>query len=129
MRDATPEESQELKDRYPQLLSNSAPDGRPYFPVTIDLNHPEFPPHLFRQVTHAIRMRYRCYWGDEKYFYLVTRYVGYQTESDNGYTIHMIDRRTCSLADATQICRSLADKGATGPAYIDRIEPIKLTES
>lgn len=67
-------------------------------------------------------MRLRMYYGDAKFFYLITRYYGYPNPIDNGYAAHLIHRETCSIDDAIKILRKIALDGDSGPALIDRIE-------
>lgn len=55
LRDATPEESQKFKDEHPMLLGVDR-ECRPYFAVTIDEDHPQFPPHLKEQLSRALRV-------------------------------------------------------------------------
>jgi hypothetical protein len=55
LREATPEEAQAFKDEHPCLPAVDR-EMRPYFPMTIDETHPEFPPHLKEQIERALRV-------------------------------------------------------------------------
>jgi hypothetical protein len=69
-------------------------------------------------------MRLATYFGDEKYFYLIRHYYGYEKAEDNGYVAYLILRATCSTDDALKMLRKLANEGGDGPALVDRIEAI-----
>lgn len=55
LREATPEEAQRFKDEHPGLLPVDR-DCRPYFHMTIDMEHPQFPPWIAEQVKRGLRI-------------------------------------------------------------------------
>lgn len=74
-------------------------------------------------------MRYRVYWGDEKFFYLVTRYYGYPNQIDNGYIATLILRQGCSVRDAHAMFMQEAKEGASGPDVLNLIEQVKSAQN
>jgi hypothetical protein len=72
--------------------------------------------------------RYHCYWGDQTRFYLATRYVDYDDPKDNGYSMVIIERATCSIDDAEKIFRRWTVSGATGPVEFDKVESFNLSQ-
>lgn len=55
LREATPEEAQAFRDEHPGLLPVDE-NCRPYFHMTVDTEHPEFPAHLNDQIRRALRI-------------------------------------------------------------------------